>query len=89
MSYFYIKNKGTPYFTNDICLLQTNPADVAALKNSDRYSVVFRMLVSQSENDHSSTHAPTKFSGNFIFLISYMFNVLQRMKVLLEFCVVS
>ncbi|XP_021940972.1 uncharacterized protein LOC110840331 isoform X2 [Zootermopsis nevadensis] len=42
--------------------LLTNPADVAALKNSDRYSVVFRMLVSQSENDHSSTHAPTKFS---------------------------
>jgi hypothetical protein len=45
--------------------LQTNPADVAALKSSNGYSVVFRILVSHTENDVSSTQAPTKLSGNF------------------------
>jgi hypothetical protein len=49
---------------NDIHL-QRNPADVAALKNSEGYSVVFRIHVSQTEDDVSSTQAPTKLSGNF------------------------
>lgn len=42
--------------------LLTNPADIAACKNSDGYSVVFRILVSHTENDLSSTQTPTKFS---------------------------
>ncbi|XP_069680400.1 uncharacterized protein PRAS40 [Periplaneta americana] len=42
--------------------LLTNPADVAALKNSDRYSVVFRLLVNHVDNELSSTPTPTKFS---------------------------
>ncbi|PNF20984.1 hypothetical protein B7P43_G09496 [Cryptotermes secundus] len=44
--------------------LLANPADVSALKNSDRYSVVFRILLSDTENDVSSTQAPTKLSAS-------------------------
>jgi len=42
--------------------LLTNPADIAASKNSDRYSVAFRILVNHTENDLSTTQTPTKFS---------------------------
>lgn len=58
---FHREKKGSACILVSKSLL-TNPADVATLKNSDQYSVVFRILVNHTEVDLSSSPAPTKFS---------------------------